>query len=54
MSESYQPGVRQTVNQLNTVNPTGESVYFTSLGCSKNLVDSQVMLGHMGLGGLAL
>lgn len=27
------------------------SVYFTSLGCSKNLVDSQVMLGHMGLAG---
>lgn len=28
-----------------------KSVYFTSLGCSKNLVDSQVMLGHLGLGG---
>ena len=54
MSESYQPGVRQTVNELNTINPTGESVYFTSLGCSKNLVDSQVMLGHMGLGGFSL
>ena len=27
------------------------SLYFTSLGCSKNLVDSQVMLGHMGLDG---
>lgn len=27
------------------------TVYFTSLGCSKNLVDSQVMLGHMGLNG---
>jgi ribosomal protein S12 methylthiotransferase len=28
-----------------------KKVYFTSLGCSKNLVDSQVMLGHMGLDG---
>lgn len=28
-----------------------KTVYFTSLGCSKNLVDSQVMLGHMGLEG---
>lgn len=27
------------------------TVYFTSLGCSKNLVDSQVMLGYMGLDG---
>lgn len=28
-----------------------KSVHFTSLGCSKNLVDSQVMLGHLGLDG---
>lgn len=28
-----------------------KSVFFTSLGCSKNLVDSQVMLGHLGLDG---
>lgn len=27
------------------------NVYFSSLGCSKNLVDSQVMLGHLGLDG---
>ncbi|WP_417335254.1 30S ribosomal protein S12 methylthiotransferase RimO [Halobacteriovorax marinus] len=27
------------------------TVFFTSLGCSKNLVDSQVMLGYMGLDG---
>ena len=27
------------------------TVHFTSLGCSKNLVDSQVMLGHLGLEG---
>lgn len=36
-------------------NPTKKfhekTVFFTSLGCSKNLVDSQVMLGHMGLDG---
>ncbi|MFZ4714005.1 MAG: 30S ribosomal protein S12 methylthiotransferase RimO [Bacteriovoracaceae bacterium] len=31
-----------------------KSLYFTSLGCSKNLVDSQVMLGHMGLDGFKL
>ena len=28
-----------------------KSIYFVSLGCSKNLVDSQVMLGHLGLDG---
>ncbi len=31
-----------------------KSLYFTSLGCSKNLVDSQVMLGHMGLDGFSI
>ncbi|MBT3584344.1 MAG: 30S ribosomal protein S12 methylthiotransferase RimO [Halobacteriovoraceae bacterium] len=31
-----------------------KSVFFTSLGCSKNLVDSQVMLGYMGLDGFSL
>ena len=31
-----------------------KSVFFTSLGCSKNLVDSQVMLGHMGLAGFSI
>lgn len=31
-----------------------KSLYFTSLGCSKNLVDSQVMLGHLGLDGFKL
>ena len=31
-----------------------KSVYFTSLGCSKNLVDSQVMLGHLGLDGFKI
>lgn len=30
------------------------TVYFTSLGCSKNLVDSQVMLGYMGLDGFKI
>jgi ribosomal protein S12 methylthiotransferase len=28
-----------------------KNIYFTSLGCEKNLVDSQVMLGYLGLGG---
>ena len=32
----------------------GNQVYFTSLGCSKNLVDSQVMLGYMGLEGFQI
>lgn len=31
-----------------------KSFYFTSLGCSKNLVDSQVMLGYMGLDGFKI
>ena len=31
-----------------------KSLYFTSLGCSKNLVDSQVMLGHLGLDGFQI
>lgn len=31
-----------------------KTVFFTSLGCSKNLVDSQVMLGHMGLAGFMI
>lgn len=32
-------------------NGSGTKVHFVSLGCSKNLVDSQVMLGHLGLDG---
>lgn len=34
-----------------TRNFNDKTVFFTSLGCSKNLVDSQVMLGHLGLDG---
>jgi ribosomal protein S12 methylthiotransferase len=41
-------------DDMKTLNPTGDTVFFTSLGCSKNLVDSQVMLGHMGLSGFSL
>jgi ribosomal protein S12 methylthiotransferase len=37
----------QTTDQL--IN--NKTLHFTSLGCSKNLVDSQVMLGHLGLDG---
>ncbi|MCB9094465.1 MAG: 30S ribosomal protein S12 methylthiotransferase RimO [Halobacteriovoraceae bacterium] len=33
------------------MNFTDKTLYFTSLGCSKNLVDSQVMLGYLGLDG---
>ncbi len=31
-----------------------KSLYFSSLGCSKNLVDSQVMLGYLGLDGYSV
>lgn len=31
-----------------------KKLYFSSLGCSKNLVDSQVMLGHLGLDGFSI
>jgi ribosomal protein S12 methylthiotransferase len=31
-----------------------KTLYFTSLGCSKNLVDSQVMLGYLGLDGFSV
>lgn len=31
-----------------------KTLYFTSLGCSKNLVDSEVMLGHLGLDGFKI
>jgi ribosomal protein S12 methylthiotransferase len=31
-----------------------KSLFFTSLGCSKNLVDSQVMLGHLKLDGFGI
>jgi ribosomal protein S12 methylthiotransferase len=31
-----------------------KSLFFTSLGCSKNLVDSQVMLGHLKLDGFSI
>ena len=30
------------------------NLYFTSLGCSKNLVDAQVMLGYLGLDGFSV
>ena len=40
---------------MNVVTPDNKfidrTVFFSSLGCSKNLVDAQVMLGHMGLNG---
>lgn len=36
------------------VNFSEKSLYFTSLGCSKNLVDAQVMLGHMNLDGFSI
>lgn len=33
---------------------TDKTLYFSSLGCSKNLVDAQVMLGHLGLDGFSV
>jgi ribosomal protein S12 methylthiotransferase len=47
----------QTVDQTeNRPKPlySERTVYFTSLGCEKNLVDSQVMLGYMGLDGFKI
>ncbi|MDH4468319.1 MAG: 30S ribosomal protein S12 methylthiotransferase RimO [Bacteriovoracaceae bacterium] len=41
-------------NSANSVKFRDKSLFFTSLGCSKNLVDSQVMLGHLGLDGFTL
>ncbi|MDA8793994.1 30S ribosomal protein S12 methylthiotransferase RimO [Bacteriovoracaceae bacterium] len=35
------------MRDMNHTADSDRSVYFTSLGCSKNLVDSQVMLGHL-------
>lgn len=37
--------------ELSTKLFNDKTVFFTSLGCSKNLVDSQVMLGYLGLDG---
>jgi len=39
---------------IETLKFKDKSLYFTSLGCSKNLVDSQVMLGHLGLDGFKI
>lgn len=44
--------MKQSTSDVNPVKKfISKSVYFSSLGCSKNLVDSQVMLGHLGLDG---
>jgi ribosomal protein S12 methylthiotransferase len=43
--------VQRTIGEDVSPKFVEKSVHFTSLGCSKNLVDSQVMLGHMGLDG---
>jgi ribosomal protein S12 methylthiotransferase len=40
--------------ELTTKLFSDKTVYFTSLGCSKNLVDSQVMLGYLGLDGYSI
>lgn len=41
-------------NMTQTNKFKNKTLHFTSLGCSKNLVDSQVMLGHMGLAGFEI
>lgn len=38
----------------NNIEFRDKSLFFTSLGCSKNLVDSQVMLGYLGLDGFQI
>ena len=40
--------------ELSTKLFNDKTVFFTSLGCSKNLVDSQVMLGYLGLDGYSI
>lgn len=40
--------------ELSTKLFSNKTVFFTSLGCSKNLVDSQVMLGYLGLDGYSI
>jgi len=44
----------ETVPPLPDVSPTGATVGMVSLGCPKNLVDSEVMLGHLRRAGYAL
>ena len=47
-----------TINEANNAEVLStfntKKLYFTSLGCSKNLVDSQVMLGYLGLDGFSV
>lgn len=43
-----------TIETVTTKKFVEKSLFFTSLGCSKNLVDSQVMLGHLGLDGFKI
>ncbi len=50
----YILGIPMQVTQGNSKLFNDKSVFFTSLGCSKNLVDSQVMLGYMGLDGFKI
>ncbi len=42
------------IMELSTKLFNEKTVFFTSLGCSKNLVDSQVMLGYLGLDGYSI
>jgi ribosomal protein S12 methylthiotransferase len=46
--------ISETTDTSNEVLFQKKSLHFTSLGCSKNLVDSQVMLGYMGLDGFTI
>jgi ribosomal protein S12 methylthiotransferase len=43
-----------SIVELSTKLFSDKTVFFTSLGCSKNLVDSQVMLGYLGLDGYSI
>lgn len=44
----------EKVKENNKKKFANKTIYFTSLGCSKNLVDSQVMLGYLGLDGFEI
>lgn len=51
---AYKGALRKITMQMTDKKFQEKSLYFSSLGCSKNLVDSQVMLGHLGLDGFTI
>lgn len=57
MSEEYKPGstIISTADAVAAASAAnGKKVHFVSLGCPKNLVDSEIMLGHLLKDGYAV